>query len=250
MNTVKEKKVALITGGGSGIGLAIAEKFVQTNILTLIIGRDQQKLNAAKAKFGELCRPYCLDLNDLSSIPGFVQQMIAEHGHIDTLVNNAGINMKKELTDTSDEEFQRIMHTNVTALFAMSREVVKAMLKAGKGNIINISSMASQYGIPKVIAYTASKSAIEGMTRAMAVELSPQGIRVNCIAPGFIATDMSEKALNGDAERKQKVLSRTPLGRLGEPSDIGETALFLASEGARYFTGVVIPVDGGNAIGF
>jgi NAD(P)-dependent dehydrogenase (short-subunit alcohol dehydrogenase family) len=250
MNTVKEKKVALITGGGSGIGLAIAEKFVQSNILTLIIGRDQQKLNAAKAKLGELCRPYCLDLNDLSPIPGFVQQMIAEHGHIDTLVNNAGINMKKELTDTSDEEFQRIMHTNVTALFAMTREVVKEMLKAGKGNIINISSMASQYGIPKVIAYTASKSAIEGMTRAMAVELSPQGIRVNCIAPGFIATDMSEKALNGDAERKQKVLSRTPLGRLGEPSDIGETALFLASEGARYITGVVIPVDGGNAIGF
>ncbi len=250
MNTVKEKKVALITGGGSGIGLAIAEKFVQSNMLTLIVGRDQEKLDAAKAKLGELCRPYCLDLNELSSIPGFVHRMIAEYGHIDTLVNNAGINMKKELTDTSDEEFQRILHTNVTALFAMSREVIREMLKAGKGNIINISSMASQYGIPKVIAYTASKSAIEGMTRAMAVELSPQGIRVNCIAPGFIATDMSEKALNGDAERKQKVLSRTPLGRLGEPSDIGDTALFLASDSARFITGIVIPVDGGNSIGF
>jgi NAD(P)-dependent dehydrogenase (short-subunit alcohol dehydrogenase family) len=250
MNKAKEKKVALITGGGSGIGLAIAMKFVQNDILTLIVGRNQQKLNAARAKLGELCRPYCLDLDDLSSIPKFIRQVTAEHGPIDTLVNNAGINMKKDLADTGDEDFHRILHTNVMAVFALSREVIKIMLKAGKGNIINISSMASQYGIPKVIAYTASKSAIEGMTRAMAVELSPQGIRVNCIAPGFIATDMSEKALNGDEERKRKVLSRTPLGRLGEPSDIGETALFLASEGARYITGVVIPVDGGNSVGF
>jgi NAD(P)-dependent dehydrogenase (short-subunit alcohol dehydrogenase family) len=124
------------------------------------------------------------------------------------------------------------------------------MEQAGSGVIINISSMAAQYGIPKVIAYSASKSAIEGMTRAMAVELSPKGIRVNCIAPGFIATDMSEKALNGDTERKQKVLSRTPMGRLGDPADIGDAALFLALDGAKYLTGVVLPVDGGNSIGF
>jgi NAD(P)-dependent dehydrogenase (short-subunit alcohol dehydrogenase family) len=110
--------------------------------------------------------------------------------------------------------------------------------------------MASQYGIPKVIAYTASKSAIEGMTRAMAVELSPKGIRVNCVAPGFIATDMSAKALNNDPERKNKALSRTPMGVLGNPSDVGDAVLFLASDAARYITGVVLPVDGGNSIGF
>jgi len=119
-----------------------------------------------------------------------------------------------------------------------------------KGSIVNISSMASQYGIPKVIAYTASKSAIEGMTRAMAVDLSPKGIRVNCIAPGFIATDMSAKALNNDPERKNKVLSRTPMGQLGEPADIGDAAVFLASDAAKYITGVILPVDGGNSIGF
>ena len=124
------------------------------------------------------------------------------------------------------------------------------MIEYEKGCIINISSMASQYGIPKVIAYTASKSAIEGMTRAMAVDLSPKGIRINCIAPGFIATDMSAKALNSDPLRKQKVLSRTPMGKLGEPSDIADTAYFLASEAAKYLTGVIIPVDGGNSIGF
>ncbi len=155
--------MALITGGGSGIGLAIAEKFIQNEIVTIIVGRDQQKLNEAKRSLGDLCKPVCQDLNDLSSIPGFVEKLAGQYGHIDTLVNNAGINLKKDFIETSDEDFQRILHTNLMAIFSLSREVVKLMIAAGKGNIINISSMASQYGIPKVIAYTASKSAIEGM---------------------------------------------------------------------------------------
>ena len=231
------KKIAIVTGGGSGIGLAITERFVQNNIHTIIIGRDEQKLCAAKEKLGPLCEPFVGDLNDLASIP--------------KLVNNAGINMKKEFIDVTDEDFQRIILTNVTAVFVLSREVVKGMMEKGvKGAIINISSMASQYGIPKVIAYTASKSAIEGMTKAMAVELSPKGIRINCIAPGFIATDMSAKALNNDPERKFKALDRTPMGELGKPSDIGDAAVFLSSEAASYITGVVLPVDGGNSVGF
>jgi NAD(P)-dependent dehydrogenase (short-subunit alcohol dehydrogenase family) len=166
------------------------------------------------------------------------------------LVNNAGINMKKEFTEVSDEDFQTILHTNVNAVFSLSREVVKVMEAQGSGSIINISSMASQYGIPKVIAYTASKSAIEGMTNAMAVELSPKGIRVNTIAPGFIATDMSTKALNGDEERKRKVLGRTPMGYLGKPEDVADAALFLATNSSKYITGTSIRVDGGNAVGF
>ncbi|MBD0366673.1 MAG: SDR family oxidoreductase, partial [Flavisolibacter sp.] len=194
---MSQQKIAIVTGGGSGIGLAIAEKFVQHNIHTIIVGRDEQKLSAAKEKLGDLCEPVSGDLNDLTAIPHLVQSIIDKHEHIDVLVNNAGINMKKEFTEVSNEDFQRILLTNVTAVFALSREVVKCMLEKGtKGSIINISSMASQYGIPRVIAYTASKSAIEGMTRAMAVELSPKGIRINCIAPGFIATDMTAKALN------------------------------------------------------
>jgi NAD(P)-dependent dehydrogenase (short-subunit alcohol dehydrogenase family) len=245
------KKIAIVTGGGSGIGLAITEKFVQNNIHTIIIGRDEQKLCAAKKKLGELCEPLTADLTKLSCLPDVVNSIMKKHGRIDTLVNNAGINMKKDFTEVTDEEFQSILLTNVSAVFSLSREVVKCMLeKQIKGSIINISSMASQYGIPKVIAYTASKSAIEGMTRAMAVDLSPKGIRVNCIAPGFIATDMSAKALNNDVDRKSKVLSRTPMGKLGQPSDIGDAALFLASDAAKYITGVVLPVDGGNSIGF
>ncbi|HEY4336939.1 MAG TPA: SDR family oxidoreductase [Puia sp.] len=244
------QRIAIITGGGSGIGLAIAEKFVQAGIQTIIIGRDEAKLAAAKDQLGALCHPISQDLNDLAAIPALIGRIAAQYGRIDILVNNAGINMKKEFADVTDDEFERILHTNLRSVFAVSREVVRVMIPQGQGNIINISSMAAQYGIPKVIAYTASKSAIEGMTKAMAVELSPLGILVNCIAPGFIATDMSSKALNGDAERKQKVFSRTPLGRLGEPADIGDAALFLASNQAKYITGVVLPIDGGNSIGF
>lgn len=244
------KRVALITGGGSGIGLAIASKFTQSGITTIIVGRDKEKLCNAHKMLGAYCVPIPCDVTELSNLPGLIDQIVAEHGHIDILVNNAGINMKKDFMEVSDEDFQRILLTNVTAVFALSREVVKNMLQNGGGSIINISSMASQYGIPKVIAYTASKSAIEGMTRAMAVELSPKGIRVNCIAPGFISTDMSAKALNSDPERRQKVMSRTPMGDLGQPADIAETAYFLASDASKYITGVVLPVDGGNSIGF
>lgn len=244
------KKIAIVTGGGSGIGLAIAEKFTQSNITTIIIGRDQQKLCAAREKLGENCHAISHDLSDLSTLPELANKIISQFGQIDILVNNAGINMKKDFTEVSDEDFQQVLQTNVSAVFSLSREVVKQMVQNGGGAIINISSMASQYGIPKVIAYTASKSAIEGMTRAMAVELSPKGIRVNCIAPGFIATDMSAKALNGDLERKQKVMSRTPMGQLGNPSDIADAALFLATDASKYITGVVLPVDGGNSIGF
>ncbi|MBL7744482.1 MAG: SDR family oxidoreductase [Chitinophagaceae bacterium] len=249
MSTTK-KRVAIVTGGGSGLGLAIAEKFTTNGIDTIIVGRDEQKLKKAKDQLGDHCYPMTCDVTNLSAIPGFIEKITARFGHIDILVNNAGINMKKEFTEVTDEEFQSVITTNLCSVFAISREVVKQMLKQGNGSIINISSMAAQYGLPKVIAYSASKTAIDGMTRAMAVELSPKGVRVNAIAPGFIETDMTAKALNTDPERKQKVFGRTPMGYMGKPDDIGEAALFLASDAAKYITGVVLPVDGGNSIGF
>lgn len=242
--------IAIVTGGASGIGLAIAEKFSQNNIFTLVIGRDENKLKAAKKMLGNNGATIQFDLANLQGIPSLVKDVHQQHGQIDILVNNAGINLKKNFTEVTDEEFQNILHTNVNAVFSLSREVVKIMEQQGSGSIINISSMAAKYGLPKVIAYTASKSAIEGMTTAMAVELSPKGIRVNAIAPGFIATDMSSKALDGDKERKEKVLGRTPMGYLGKPEDVADTALFLATGSSKYITGTSIRVDGGNAIGF
>ncbi|MES2648977.1 MAG: SDR family oxidoreductase [Bacteroidota bacterium] len=250
MEGVNTNKIAIVTGGGSGIGLAIAKRFVQDGITTIIIGRNAQKLQDAAKILGHLCIPVSFDITNLAGIPALIKSLQNTYGKIDILVNNAGINMKKDFIEVTDEEFQNILLTNVSSVFAISREVVKCMLEKRNGSIINISSMASQYGIPKVIAYTASKSAIEGMTRAMAVDLSPSGIRVNCIAPGFIATDMSEKALNNDPERKNKVLSRTPIGYLGLPSQVADAALFLATDASSYITGIVMPVDGGNSIGF
>lgn len=244
------KKVAIVTGGASGIGLAIAKKFTENDIKTIIIGRDKNKLKAAKENLGDLCHPISFDLNQLSAIPLLVKKILEEFGHIDILVNNAGINMKKEFTDVTDEEFQKVITTNLCSVFSISREVVKEMLKKGRGSVIHISSMAAQYGLPKVIAYSASKTAIDGMTRAMAVELAPKGIRINAIAPGFIETDMTAKALNSDSERKQKAMDRTPMGYMGHPADVANAAYYLANDESGYVTGVVLPVDGGNSIGF
>ena len=244
-----QKKV-LITGGGKGIGFTIAKKFVENGHKVMIVGRNIETLREAAKELGNDTAFMAMDLAHLDSITEVLTKINDALGGIDILINNAGIHLKKDLLDVSDEEFQRIIQVNQNSVFALSREVAKQMVNAGSGVILNISSMASQYGIPKVIAYTAAKSAIEGMTRAMAVELSPMGIRVNCIAPGFIKTEMSSKALNNDPERKAKVLGRTPLGRLGLPEEVADAAYYLCSDQASYITGVVLPVDGGNSISF
>lgn len=246
----EKQKVAVITGGGSGIGFGIAEKFIEKGIQTVLVARDEEKLKNACAKLGPSCHYKTCDLSDLKTIPTLVQNILLEYGRIDVLVNNAGINMKKDFTEVTDEEFQKILTVNVCSVFALSREVVKEMIRRKSGSIINISSMAAQYGLPRVIAYSASKSAIEGMTRAMASELSPHAIRINCIAPGFIETAMTAKALNDDPERKAKAMGRTPMGKMGKPSDIGAAAAFFASDESDYITGTILCVDGGNAIGF
>jgi NAD(P)-dependent dehydrogenase (short-subunit alcohol dehydrogenase family) len=245
-----KEKVVLVTGGGTGLGLAIAKCFVEQDATVVISGRREDVLIDACSKLEQKASYFVNDLSDIDSIPGFVQGVEEKFGKIDVLVNNAGIHMKKDLTEVTNEEFERIIRVNQMAVFSLSRETSRAMAKRGEGCILMISSMASRYGIPKVIAYTAAKSAIEGMTRAMAVELSPLGIRVNCIAPGFIKTNMSTKAFENDPERKERVLGRTPMKRLGTPEDIGKAAVFLTSDAARFITGVVLPVDGGNSIGF
>ncbi len=245
-----EQKLAIVTGGGSGLGLAIARKFTQNNIRTIIISRTEDKLKSALDILGTNADYEVCDLSDLRAIPLLISKIYQEYGKIDILVNNAGINLKKPLIEVTDEDYHNVILTNQNSVFSITREVAKLMIPNESGAILNISSMSSQYGIPNVIAYTASKSAIEGMTRAKAVELSPLGIRVNCIAPGFIYTDMSSKALDSDPARKSKVIGRTPMGKMGTPEDVANAAYFLCSDEAAYITGVVLPVDGGNSIGF
>jgi NAD(P)-dependent dehydrogenase (short-subunit alcohol dehydrogenase family) len=246
---LKDRRV-LITGGGTGLGLSIARSFIEQGAKAVISGRRKDVLEKACRELGENCTYFQNDLSRLEEIPAFVESIETDAGPLDILVNNAGIHLKKDMLEVSDHEYESIILINQQAVFALTREVAKYMKKRQTGTIIMISSMSSQYGIPKVIAYTASKAAVEGMTRAMAVELSLFGIRVNCIAPGFIKTEMLAKALDGDTARKARVLDRTPLHRLGEPEDIANAAVFLASAAASYINGVILPVDGGNSIGF
>lgn len=245
-----EEKVCIVTGGTSGLGYATARTFCAAGYRCYVIGRNPEKTRKSCEEMGPMAVPVVLDLSDLEAIPGVVSDIVSKSGRIDVLVNNAGINMKKPLLEVTDADFQSIIQTNLLSVFSISREVGRVMQQVGSGSIINISSMAAQYGLPYVVAYSASKTAIEGMTRAMAVELSPMGIRVNCVAPGFIKTPMTAKALDSDPDRKNRVYARTPMGEMGVPQDIADAVLFLASDKARFITGAVLPVDGGNSIGF
>ncbi len=242
-------KNVLVTGGASGLGYAIAGAFVANQSKIVIVGRNVEKLTRAKNELGENTSFIAFDLDAIDRFPELISQIHNSLGTIDILVNNAGINLKKDALAVSNQEYQEIVHTNQTAVFALTREIAQTMVGRG-GNIIMISSMATHYGVPKVVGYAASKSAVEGMTRVLAVEWAPHGIRVNCLAPGFIATAMSARAFEDDPERRARALARTPMGKFGEPVDVANAALFLASAQAKYITGVVLPVDGGNSIGF
>jgi NAD(P)-dependent dehydrogenase (short-subunit alcohol dehydrogenase family) len=243
-------RMALITGGGTGIGLEIARCMVQAGATVIITGRRESVLQASAADLGVGAHFLVNDVTELSSIEGLVEQVEATYGPLDILVNNAGINMKKPALEVTDEDFSRIIHTNLNAVFALTRAAAKRMVARRSGTILMISSMAAYYGIDRVVAYAASKSAVEGMVKVLASEFSAHGVRVNAIAPGFIETEMSRTAMNSDPERRDRAMRRTPMGKFGQPADIGHAAVFLASEAARYITGVSLPVDGGNAIGF
>lgn len=243
-------KIVLITGGGSGIGFAIAQCMIQAGAKVVITGRREQMLKDAVVELGENAFYFVNDVTALEHLEDLVEQIETQIGAIDILVNNAGINMKKFAVEVTDEEFSRIVNTNLNAVFALTRACAKKMLPRKSGSILMISSMAAYYGIDRVVAYTASKCGVEGMVKALAMEFSTQNVRVNAIAPGFIETAMSKTAMNSDPARKHKALDRTPMGYFGQPEDIGMAAVFLSSDEAKYITGASLPVDGGNSIGF
>jgi gluconate 5-dehydrogenase len=169
---------------------------------------------------------------------------------ISILVNNAGIHIKKPAVDTTPEEFQSVLTTHVCAAHALTRAALPSMIQRKHGSILFTASMASLMGMPLVIAYSAAKSAYVGMTRALAAEVSIEGVRVNAIAPGWIESPMLRKALAGDEKRSNKILSRTPMARFGDPEDIGWAAVYLCSPAAKFVTGVILPIDGGASMGF
>jgi NAD(P)-dependent dehydrogenase (short-subunit alcohol dehydrogenase family) len=245
-----EREIAVITGGGTGIGLAIAHSMASAGARVVLVGRREAELDLAVKMIGPRASYVVHDVIDLDKAPAVVARISADVGPITCLVNNAGIHLKKPAVDTTSEEFERVLRTHVFGAHALTRAVVPSMIARNSGSILFTASMASLFGIPLVIAYTAAKAAYVGMVKGYATEFSPHGVRVNAIAPGWIETEMSRKALDGDPVRRDKILGRTPMGKLGRPADIGWAAVYLTSPAAEFVTGVILPVDGGISIGF
>jgi gluconate 5-dehydrogenase len=245
-----EKEIALITGGGTGLGFAMAQCMAKAGAKVVILGRREEKLQEAVKEIGPQASYEVFDVTETGKIPGLIETITSKVGAPTCLVNNAGNHLKKPALETGDEEFMNVINTHVRASFALSREVAKGMVEKKHGSIIFIASMTSIFGLPLTVAYSAAKSAYLGLIRTLASELSCHNVRVNGIAPGFITSDITRAAFEKDPKRLEKVLSRTPMNRMGDPEDVGYAAVYLASQEAKYVSGVVLPIDGGTSIGF
>lgn len=243
-------QLALITGGGSGLGLAMAQCLATAGARVVLAGRREDQLQRAAAAIGPQAGYLSHDVTRLAEAPQLVGTVTQQFGPITILINNAGIHLKKPAVETTEDEFMNVLNTHVLGAHALTRAVTPGMMERLSGSVLFIASMASLFGLPQVVAYSAAKSAYVGMVRALATELSPRGVRVNALAPGWFDTDITRLAMQGDPDRKAKILARTPLGRFGEPNDVGLAAVYLCSPAARFITGVVLPVDGGASIGF
>ncbi|MBD3306436.1 SDR family oxidoreductase [candidate division KSB3 bacterium] len=243
-------ELVLITGGGTGLGFGMAQCLIEVGASVVIVGRRERVLQDAVSQLGDAACYRVHDVTDLAAANALTTSLERDIGPITTLINNAGHIVKHPIEETSDEEFELLLKTHVTASFALSKAVIPSMKAAKRGHILFTASMASLFGLPNVIAYAAAKSGFLGMVRSMATELSQDGIRVNAIAPGWIESELLLKTVEADPARKQRVLSRTPMGKFGQAEDIGWAAVYLCSPAANFITGACLPVDGGISIGF
>ncbi|WP_082128004.1 SDR family oxidoreductase [Hoeflea sp. IMCC20628] len=243
-------KTALVTGGGSGLGLAIVRCLAIAGARVIIAGRRAEVLQAACQEIGGECAFQVMDLADVKGMAVQADALVSAHGPIDILVNNAGNTLKKPFTDSTIEDFDSVFDVHVRGALELTRRLVRDQLEKKAGSVIFTSSMTAYIGQPNVLGYTVAKTALSGVIRGLAAELSADGVRVNGVAPGWIDTDLYRKATAGDLPRQQKILSRIPMNALGQPEDIGWACAFLASQAARYVTGQVLLVDGGAATGF
>jgi NAD(P)-dependent dehydrogenase (short-subunit alcohol dehydrogenase family) len=243
-------ELALITGGGSGLGLAIARCMAAAGARVVLTGRNESRLKQAGAGLGPRAACLAHDVTSLDKAPRLVDEVTRLFGPVTILVNNAGIYLKKPAVETTPEEFLTVLNTHVVGAHALTRAVLPGMIKRQWGSVLFTASMASFFGIPQLVAYSAAKSAYLGIVRTLATEVSKHNVRINAIAPGWIDSDMMRKALDGDPARRDRILARTPMGRFGDAEDIGWAAVYLCSPAARFITGIVLPVDGGVSIGF
>lgn len=236
-------KVAIITGGTRGIGFEIARLFLKNNAKVIIFGSREESVNKALEKLKEESLNaigYAPILSNIEEVKNTFAKIKDEFGHIDILINNAGISSRTKLEDYTEEEYNKITDLNIKSVFVCSKEIVP-YLKETKGVIINTSSMVSIYGQPSGVMYPTSKFAVNGMTKSLARELAPLGIRVNAVAPGITNTDMVASL---PKEMIEPLIKSIPLGRIGEPIDVANAFLFLASDMASYVTGNILSVDG------
>jgi NAD(P)-dependent dehydrogenase (short-subunit alcohol dehydrogenase family) len=245
-------RVALVTGAGRGLGRAIARAVGRAGAAVACAARSRDQVDAAAAEIeatGARALALGLDVTRTDQITAAVEEAEARLGPIDILVNNAGITLERKTVELTDEEWDSVLATNVTAMFRCARAVAPGMIRRGHGKVINVGSMYGVIGVARYAAYCASKAAVDGLTRSLAVEWARHGIQINCLAPGYMNTDIPRAAL-ADERTRALFLSKVPARRIGEPEEVGALAVYLASPASDFMTGQTLYLDGGQTIGW
>ena len=237
-----EGKKALITGASGGIGKEIAKVLIEHNAEVCISGRNHEELNALKKSLGKKCHVVTCDLSKKDEIIELIKKADEFMGHIDILVNNAGITKDNIFLRMSENEWEDVLNVNLNSTFNILKLITKGMVKRKYGRIINISSVVGVTGGAGQVNYSASKAGLIGLTKSLSQEVATRNITVNCIAPGFIETPMTEKL---DDKRKDAILNSIPMNRIGKPKDLSSAIIFLASQESSYITGQTLHINGG-----
>ncbi|WP_332848042.1 SDR family NAD(P)-dependent oxidoreductase [Massilia sp. S19_KUP03_FR1] len=238
-------KVAIITGASQGIGHACAVRLLQEGARVMLADIRPEGAQVA-AELGENARFFGADVSQKVDVDALIAATLAAFGQIDILINNAGVTHAADFLDLAEEDFDRVLRINLKSMFLCSQAAAREMVKRESGCIINMSSVNAELTIPNQVPYVVSKGGVNQLTRVAAIGLAQYGIRVNAIGPGTILTELAKKAVLGSPEARHTILSRTPLGRCGEPEEVAAIAAFLASDDASYMTGQTIYADGGR----
>ncbi|HHV11469.1 MAG TPA: SDR family oxidoreductase [Clostridiales bacterium] len=241
-------KVILITGTSSGIGKLCGERFLELGAIVIgTIRRDQPSFTEMADLYPDRCFTKKLEVADRMQVEKVVAEIIAEHGHIDILINNAGTHMNATVVETSEDEWDNVINSNVKSVYLLCHNVIPIMQKQKSGNIINVSSRVGVTGSPRSAAYCASKAAVNNLTREMAIDYAVDNIRINAVAPGMVETPMVDRQFGNDEDRKEKTIQMYPMKRFSKPEEIVDVIEFLASDKSSNLTGTIIAVDGGRS---